>query len=189
VLIDHNKSIGDLSFATIFSSSRLRLAHNSVRDRLVAPQPASAIYVGARNQDVAVHRNRVRSASGDGIQVTDAGERGTGPAPPVNVQVTSNKVDHVKLAGLHMAAKTEDVTVTGNTALDNGGFDCQDDSTGGGTAGTNNAWVDNVGRTDSPDGLCAPPTSTPEPGHRGHHHHKRHNKQDPCTCRKHPRAF
>jgi nitrous oxidase accessory protein NosD len=191
VLIDHNRSIDDLTFATIFSSSRLRLTHNSARDRLVDPHgPASAIYIGARNEDVAVHRNRVRSASGNGIDVTDSGEGGRDPAAPVNVAVTSNKVDHVKLAGLHMAGGTEDVTVTGNTALDNELLDCQDQSTGGGTAGTNNAWVDNLGRTDSPDGLCTPPTTTEQPGHGGHHHHKKkHKKKDPCTCKRHPRAF
>jgi parallel beta helix pectate lyase-like protein len=194
VLIDHNKSIDDLTFATIFSSSRLRLSNNDARDRLVAPDPdgaASAIYIAARNEDIAVHHNRVRSASGNGIDVTDQGEGDKDPAVPVNVVVTKNKVDHVKLAGLRLAGGTEDVTVTGNTALDNELLDCQDESHGGGTAGTNNAWLDNVGRTDSPDGLCSPPVITPEPGDGGHHHHhhKKHKKKDPCTCQKHPKAF
>jgi hypothetical protein len=195
VLIDHNKSIRDLTFATIFSSTRLRLSNNYARNRLVDPSGgSSAIYIGTRNESIDVHRNQVRSASGHGIDVTPAGEDGNDPAPtsPVNVRVTKNKVDHVKLAGLHMAAGTEDVTVTGNTALDNELFDCQDESgpQGGGTAGTSNAWLDNVGRTDSPDGLCTEPAPTPEPGHGGHHHHhKKHKKKDPCACTKHhPRA-
>jgi hypothetical protein len=56
----------------------------------------------------------------------------------------------------------------------------------GGTAGTANTWQDNVGGTDSPDGLCSEPVpTTPEPGHGGHHHHKKHKKKDPCTCQKH----
>jgi len=191
VLIDHNKSIDDLTFATIFSSSRLRLANNYARDRLIAKEPASVIYIGARNTDVTVHHNTVRAASGNGIDVTNRDEGGDESAAPVNVVVTKNKVDHVKLAGLHLADGTEDVTVTGNTALDNEFLDCQDESHGGGTDGTNNAWVDNVGRTDDPDGLCAPLTITPEPPGRGgrHHHHKKHKKQDPCSCRKHPKAF
>jgi hypothetical protein len=190
VLIDHNKSIGDLTFATIFSSSRLRLSHNLARDRLVAPDASSAIYIGARNAEVAVDRNRVRSASGNGIDVTDSGEGGGNPSVPVKVSVTRNKVDHVKLAGLHMDGGTKGVTVTGNTALDNEGFDCQDRSTGVGTLGTGNLWVDNVGGTNSPPGLCTPATPNPEPpGHGGHHHHhKKHKKQDPCTCKKNPRA-
>jgi nitrous oxidase accessory protein NosD len=189
VLIDHNKSIDDLSFATIFSSSRVRLSNNYARDRLVAEEPASAIFIGARNEDIAVHHNRVRSASGNGIDVTDSGEGDNDPSAPTNVVVTKNKVDHVKLAGLHLADGTEDVSLTANSALDNELLDCQDESHGGGTAGTNNAWLDNVGRTDSPDGICSPPVTTPEPGHGGHHHHKKHKKKDPCTCKKHPRAF
>jgi hypothetical protein len=191
MLIDHNKSIDDLTFATIFSSTRLRLSHNLARDRLVGPPGgASAIYIGARNSDVAVHRNRVHSASGNGIDVTPSGEGGKLPvAAPVKVSVTQNKVDHVKLAGLHMALKTNKVTVTGNTALDNEGFDCHDQSTGGDTLGTANTWVDNVGDENSPPGLCTPATPTPEPpGHGGHHHHKKHKKKDPCTCKQNPRA-
>jgi hypothetical protein len=191
VLIDHNKSVDDLTFATIFSSSRVRLSNNDARDRLVADEPASAIFIGARNEDIAVHHNRVRSASGNGIDVTDSGEDDN-DAPPVNVVVTKNKVDHVKLAGLHMADGTEDVTVTGNTALDNELFDCQDESHGGGTAGTNNAWLDNVGGTSNLEGLCSPPVPTDQPGHgKGHHHkkHKKKHKQDPCTCQQHPKAF
>ena len=73
--------------------------------------------------------------------MTPKGEGGKLPlAAPVNVHVTRNKVDHVKLAGLHMAAGTEHVTVTGNTALDNG-LDCQDQSgpVGGDLAGIKNA--------------------------------------------------
>jgi nitrous oxidase accessory protein NosD len=191
VLIDHNKSLDDLTFTTIFSSSRVRLSNNDARDRLVADEPASAIFIGARNEDIAVHHNRVRSGSGNGIDVTDSGEGDNDPAPPVNVVVTKNKVDHVKLAGLHLADGTEDVSVTANTALDNQLFDCQDETHGGGTAGTNNAWLDNVGRTDSPDGICSPPVTTPPPGDGGHHHHhhKKHKKKDPCTCQKHPKAF
>jgi Right handed beta helix region len=193
VLIDHNKSVDDLTFATIYSSSRVRLSHNHARDRLAGPPGgASAVYIGARTQDITVHHNRVRSASGNGIDVTPSGKQDSDPAAPVNVVVTRNKVDHVRLAGLHMADGTEDVTVTGNTALDNETWDCQDESHGGGTAGTNNAWVDNVGVRSSPTGLCAPPAVTPEPepGHGGHHHHKkRHKKQDPCSCRRHPKAF
>jgi hypothetical protein len=190
VLIDHNKSIDDLTFATIFSSSRLRLSHNLARDRLVAPDASSAIYIGARNSDVAVDRNRVRSASGNGIDVTDSGEGGGNISAPVKVSVTGNKVDHVKLAGLHMAGGTNGVTVTGNTALDNEGFDCHDQSTGGGTLGTGNTWEDNVGEKNSPPSLCTPATPTPEPpGHGGHHHHKKkHKKKDPCSCKQNPRA-
>jgi hypothetical protein len=190
VLIDHNKSVDDLTFATIFSSTRLRLSHNDARNRPEGPADgASSIYIGARNTDIDVHRNRVRSASGNGIDVTPKGEGGKDPAPPTpeDVKVTKNKVTNVKLAGLHMATGTADVVVTANTALDNSKWDCQDESTG-----VQNSWTGNVGRTSSPAGLCAPPPPpTDKPGHgKGHHKkHKKHHQPDPCTCQKHPRAF
>jgi parallel beta-helix repeat protein len=56
-------------------------------------------------------------------------------------------------------------TATGNTivhnrAHDNGppptGWDCHDMSTGSGTANTANYWIENIGETDSPDGICKP---------------------------------
>jgi len=86
-----------------------------------------------------------------------------------------------------MATGTTHVAVTANTALDNTKWDCQDES-----AGAQNAWTANVGRTSSPAGLCARPPTTdqPDPG-KGHHHKKKSKKkQDPCTCQKHhPKAF
>jgi hypothetical protein len=192
VLIDHNKSVRDLTFATIFSSTRLRLSHNHARNRLEGPADgASSIYIGARNSDIGVHRNKVRSASGNGIDVTPKGEGGKPPlAAPENVRVTRNKVDHVKLAGLHLAPGAEGVNLTANTAVDNQLFDCQDEATVG-----LNTWTANFGRTSSPEGLCAPPPPpTDRPGHgKGHHHKKKHKKdkkKDPCSCIKHhPRAI
>jgi Right handed beta helix region len=194
VLIDRNKSVRDLTFATIFSSTRLRLSRNDARNRPEGPLGgSSSIYIGARNTDIHLHRNRVRSASGHGIDVTPAGEGDNDPLRPENVKLTRNKVTDVNLVGLHLAPGTVGVTVTGNTARENGVLDCQDESgpPGGGLAGIKNTWEDNVGRTDSPDGLCTEPVPvpTPEPGHGGHHHHH-HKKKDPCGCQKHhPWAF
>jgi hypothetical protein len=196
VLIDHNKSVDDLTFATIFSSTRLRLSHNDARNRLEGPADgASSIYLGARNTDIDVHRNRVRSASGNGIDVTPKGEGDNDPAPPTpeDVQVTRNKVTNVKLAGLHMATGTAGVTVTGNTALGNTKWDCQDESTGTATAGRANTWTGNLGVKSDPAELCSPPPpTTDKPGHgKGHHKkHKKHHTPDPCTCQKHhPKAY
>jgi nitrous oxidase accessory protein NosD len=195
LLIDHNKSVDDLSFATIYGSTHVRLTHNSARARVgdtEFPGPASAIFIGARNDDVVVHQNRVHSASGNGIDVTDSAEPNLGlkDEPPTSVVVSKNKAEHAQLAGLHMATGTAGVQVTGNTALDNGKWDCQDESTGSGTLGTGNTWQDNLGVHNFPSSLCSPPAPTDQPGHgKGHHHHKKHKKQDPCTCRPHPKAF
>jgi hypothetical protein len=188
VLIDHNKSVDDLSFATIYNSSRVRVTHNSATARVGDthfPGPASAIFIGARNDRVLVHQNRVHSASGNGIDVSPSPEpeRDLRPKAPTNVVVSKNKAEHAQLAGLHMAAGTAGVSVTANTATDNTKWDCQDES-----AGVKNTWTDNLGGTSSPPGLCSPPP-TDQPGHHHRKHKKKQHKQDPCTCQKHPKAF
>jgi hypothetical protein len=199
VLIDHNKSVDDLSFATIFGSSGVRLTANNVRARVgdpAFPGPASAIFIGARNDDVLVHKNKVRSASGNGIDVTNTGEPGKAPAAPTDVVVRKNKVAHARLAGLHFGPRTTGLLAGRNRALDNG-LDCQDVSPAGtGTAGTSNTWLGNVGATDEPDGICGPPVDDPDDHGKGHgKKHKKHKKKqkkhrpDPCGCKRHPRAF
>lgn len=140
-----------------------------------------------------VDRNKIRSASGNGIDMTNAGERNRPEAAPRNVAVLKNKVQHAELlgidvtasarrqyevrgnraldngkVGIHLGLRADDVQVTGNTALGNGGpdgFDCQDESDGegpaDGTAGTENTWQDNLGVRAAPAGICGAPRPTP----------------------------
>jgi hypothetical protein len=193
VLIDHNKSVDDKTFAAIFNTSRVQVSSNSVRARVddpEFPEETSAVFIGARNHGVLVKHNRVWSASGNGIDVTDSGEPRTGNAAPTGVVVRKNKATGARLAGLRLADGTRQVTVDTNTALDNA-LDCQDESTGGaGTAGTHNTWQGNVGRTAEPPAICSPPLPDNTPGHHGKPHPKKHKEQDPCTCQKHhPKAY
>jgi hypothetical protein len=41
-----------------------------------------------------------------------------------------------------------------NDFRNNATFDCDDETSGGGTAGTANTWTNNLGQTDSPNGIC-----------------------------------
>jgi hypothetical protein len=131
---------------------------------------ASAVRIGARNNDVVVDKNRIRSASGNGIDVTSGEPRRPATAPK-NVSMLKNKVTHAELlgidvtasagreyevrgnraldngkVGIHLGPRADDVQVIGNTALGNGGtdgFDCQDESDGeGATDGT--AGTENI---------------------------------------------
>lgn len=215
VLIEQNKSVRDMSFATMFNSRRVRVTSNWIRARVNEPpftdEPASAIFVGARNDDVVVQTNKIRSASGNGIDISNTGGNGDPGPAPTNVVVRKNKVANTGFAGIdvsatgageyqvlantsrnnarfgiHFATGTTGGTVTGNTALDNGRFDCRDESTG-----PSNTWTDNTGRTANPRSICAVPTADDHDG-KGHHkkhrkHHKKtkkHNKHrpDPCKC-------
>jgi hypothetical protein len=211
IVVEHNKSVDDKNFASIFNSSRVRLTANLVRARVNDPEfpdRVSAIFIGARNDDVAAKQNQVTSASGNGIDVTASGEPNKPPARPTNVRVVENSVRGAQLSGLHLAPLTVNVRMTGNSALGSGaapapvdGFDCHDESAAGsGTAGRSNTWTANVGRASSPSGLCAAPSGDMDkPGHagKGHHgkqHGRKHGKHgkrekvekqrpaDPCSC-------
>jgi hypothetical protein len=212
VLVEKNRSVGDKTFAAFFASAHVRLRANSIRARVnddAFPLPASAIRIGARNHDVVVYKNRVYSASGNGIDVTDSGEPGHEPAAPTKVDVSKNKVEHAQLlgidvsasgvgqyrvhknrarnntlVGIHLGPATDDALVTGNTALDNG-LDCQDES-----LGVKNAWQENLGVTSDPLRLCTAPTGNHQPGHGGGGGHQPPKpRKDPCACKKHPKAF
>jgi nitrous oxidase accessory protein NosD len=233
IVVEKNKSVDDKTFATFYASSRVRVTKNHVRARVgdtEFPDEVSAIFVGARNDDVVVQKNKVTAASGNGLDVTDSGEPGNPPGPPTNVALLKNKVSHAGIlgisvsasgvgqydvignratanpTGIHLGPDTDDVVVDGNTALENE-LDCQDRSGPGGTgtAGTENGWQHNVGVTDDPNGLCAPPVVDDTPGHDGDgkdhgkkhkkkskKHHKKPGKKhrpDPCACALHPRSM
>ena len=107
IVIEHNKSVDDKTFASIFNSRRVRVTSNWIRARVNDPQfpeRVSAIFIGARNDDIAVQKNKVKSASGNGIDITNSGERGTAPAAPTNVVVRKNKVEHAQLSGIEVSA-------------------------------------------------------------------------------------
>jgi hypothetical protein len=148
ILVEGNTSVDDLSFAVVYNSSRVRVTGNDISARVGDkdfPGPASAIRIGARSHDVEVDRNRVRSASGNGIDVTDSGEPDREESAPTSVLVLKNKVQHAKLlgidvsasgvreyevrgnrvlanggSGIHLGPRSDDALVTGNTALGNG---------------------------------------------------------------------
>ena len=140
-----------------------------------------------------MHKNKVRSAGGNGVDVTNTGEPGKALAAPTKVVVRKNKVSNAKLSGLHFGPGTTGLLADRNTALDNGP-DCLDVSPAGtGTAGTSNTWLANVGATDQPDGICSPPVDHPDDHGKGHgKKHKntqRKHRPDPCACMRHPKAF
>jgi Right handed beta helix region len=147
IVIEHNQSVDDKTFLSLFNSSKVRVTANLVRARVNDPEfpdRTSAIFIGARNHDVVVQKNSVKSASGNGIDVTNTGASGPTTAFPTNVAVLKNKVEGAQLSGIavsatgsaeyrlqgnrstangqdgiHLALGTDDVGVAGNTALDN----------------------------------------------------------------------
>jgi hypothetical protein len=172
---------------------------------------ASAIFVGARNHDILVKANRIKSANGSGINVRDSGAPGNSDGPPQNVDVVKNKVAGAKVHGIDIAATgigqyavrgnfavrndkvgihvgapgatgVAGAVLTRNTALDNVILDCQDETPGAETEDPPNLWQDNVGDSASPAGICGlQPLNDHDDHHGKHKHHKKRHHK------KHPK--
>jgi nitrous oxidase accessory protein NosD len=211
VFVKRNQSVGDMTFAAFYASTQVHVAENVVAAREGDPDfpgPAAGIFVGARNHHIVVKRNRITSASGNGIDLrSSAGDPRLPEAAPEDIQVLGNKVTGVeqhgievdadglgeylvrgnlalrnKLVGIHFGPDTHGNRVAGNTARANVVFDCQDESHGGGTAGTANTWRDNVGPKASPDGICGRHHDQPKKHKRHHHKKRKHHKKKRCEC-------
>jgi hypothetical protein len=87
------------------------------------------------------------TANGQGMQLD-----GNGSA------ITDNVVRGSASWGVGVTPGGHDYDIYDNDFRGNSVLDCEDASTGGGTAGTANTWTNNLGLTSLPEGLCAPPT-------------------------------
>jgi hypothetical protein len=79
-----------------------------------------------------------------------------------NVLTRNNELDQNVFNGIRAESDTQNNLFAENSAFNNGGHDCRDDSHGGGTAGTGNQWKNDRGVTQLPAGICRPN------GDRGH---------------------
>jgi hypothetical protein len=122
VRVECNKSIHDNSFATFYATTDVQVVANTVRNEdPPSTYDASAIFIGARNRDILVKANRIKSANGTGIDVRDSGAPPNPASPPEDVAVLKNKVAKAKLHGIDIAATgTEQYEVRGNLAVRNG---------------------------------------------------------------------
>jgi parallel beta-helix repeat protein len=114
--------------------------------------------------NVKVSGNTVENNGGDGIglnNTTDsivAGNFLTGNAVGLHLvssssnQFIGNIAEYNKGDGILLDAKSVGNTLSKNTALNNGAFDAEDDSTGTGTAGTANFWIQNTEKKDNRGG-------------------------------------
>ncbi|MFN8619382.1 MAG: right-handed parallel beta-helix repeat-containing protein [Chloroflexota bacterium] len=119
--------------------------HTGVGISAVEVRPASG---GSASR---VSFNTITSGSRDGIRLESSS----------GARLAGNRVTGFSGSGL-VAADSHGSTVVGNQVLHGGevhGLDCRDDSTGAGTAGTDNTWTSNVGVDSDPTGLCSPASS------------------------------
>jgi Right handed beta helix region len=94
--------------------------------------------------------NTIKFAVNDGIDVTST--------VPESVNAHGNTIRHSRNDGIFFDTGTSGNTIASNSALSSSVWDCQDLSTGTGTAGTANSWTHDIGVKDSPNGLCRRPS-------------------------------
>lgn len=161
-----NNSSADGVFFAAYAGSGFRVINNTV-----ALSNGSGIYfTGASG--VTVQKNRVYNSGFSGIRISDGvsgatilgntsngnGDQGisvssTVPgAANVRYNTATNKGD-----GILFASGTRSNVIRFNKSSGNGSFDCEDQSTGSGTARTANFWSNDTGVTSSPRGLCKRP--------------------------------
>ena len=70
--------------------------------------------------------------------------------------VRANVIHDIGGIGLNVGVNTKDDVFARNKVLGVAGFHCQDLSSGTGTGGSANVWVNNTGLYAAPDGICKP---------------------------------
>lgn len=174
ITVSSNTSLQDATLIAAFLSSNVTIADNQVRKPLGA-----GIFVGTQNTGTIVRGNDLSGGASNGIRFNIASV----PGPTnTNAQVRNNTVRNFAGSGIAIAPNSlTNSQITGNTsnknttdgilidaggnsgnairgndAHNNGHFDCEDGTTGTGTAHTANTWQNNNGKTSSPAGLCTP---------------------------------
>jgi parallel beta-helix repeat protein len=105
--------------------------------------------------------NNETSANDDGIVLNDADRQ----------SIEDNySHDNVLFDGIFVDQDSTRNVLQDNTALRNAALDCEDQSTGSGTAGTANSWKNDTGVTQDPQGICRPPRGGHDDGHDHHGH-------------------
>jgi hypothetical protein len=128
------------------------IRHNTI---LHSPFSGVAVRNGAAEDTagpvgVEIAFNTIRFAVNDGIDVTST--------VPESVDARGNTIRHSQNDGIFFDTGTSGDTIASNSALSSAVWDCQDLSTGTGTAGTANSWTHDIGVKDSPNGLCRRPS-------------------------------
>lgn len=100
-------------------------------------------------------------------------DQGIGVYATTGAKISGNDTDQNTTDGLFADTDTSGNKFDQNSAQGNTGLDCEDVSTGSGTAGTANSWTHDAGDTSSPAGICQPQKGH-HPGHgHGHGHYPR----------------
>jgi hypothetical protein len=171
VTVRGNNSREDDSLVALFNTSNVDVISNSSR-----LNTGSAIFLGPDNTEVGITSNYVvRAARGVRANAVDfAGP----PSTDVNIfnniiqnstathgisaaadsltdsVISTNVTQFNEIDGISLATGNGGNELRNNVAVGNGTLDCNDDTIGAGTAGTDNIWTNNVGAKADPPAIC-----------------------------------
>jgi parallel beta-helix repeat protein len=144
----------------LFQSGTTDVENNKVHDN------DTGIYAFASNSSTTVQKNAVVRSTFDGITVdtssgtqihhnkTQQNDQGIGVYTTTNAMLDNNQAKDNGSNGFFAFSDTSSNTFQDNRASGSGLFDCRDDSHGTGTATTANFWLNDMGQTSSPPGIC-----------------------------------
>lgn len=176
----HNESVDDATLAVVNQSSGIRIEFNRATKSPALPS-GTGILLGGNSDGPVVRGNTIIGGQGVGIGIISAFgvpntdvlvEANLITGRDVGIGVTGPHDDTVTIRlngvfgsrgegaangfGIRLLGDTDGVVVAKNAVLGSRQLDCSDESTGGGTAGTANMWLLNIGATSDPLGLCLP---------------------------------
>jgi parallel beta-helix repeat protein len=152
----------------LFTSGAVNVENNDLDQNDVG------VYATPAGAGTTVKNNKVSNTTYDGIAIQDSDQVAvsnnnvTGGEPGIGVYGTTNSVfENNQVTNSRSQGIFADSASSGNTfkndkasgtvaGIYGGPFDCEDDSTGGGTAGTANFWLNDKGATSQPAGICKP---------------------------------
>src|SRR5205823_3195973 len=126
----------------------------------------TAIYAFSTDSGTTVNNNGAVGSTFDGITVDTSNgvgihnnrslnnDQGIGVYMTMSAMLDNNQAKDNRSNGFFAFSDTSGNTFQNDHASGSGMFDCRDDSTGPGTAGTANFWLSDTGATSSPPGIC-----------------------------------
>lgn len=123
-------------------------ANNIISDNWIVLHDRAGIRLRNPGSGNVVRQNEIRDAPspGDGLLLINA----SGNTVERNSSLANGR------DGIRIEPTSSNNTILRNHARRNGEFDCHDLTTGPGTAGTANFWIENRGETQAPPGICEP---------------------------------
>lgn len=173
--ITGNASVDSSTFLVLINADAPRVTTNQITKNSALPA-GSAMLIDSNTDQARIQGNTITGGAGTGINVT-AQFGSLEPSTNLNVRgnVINSRTNGVSISGLdsgtfsgNIAQRSSNngiqvnssvtpavpLVFSGNVATGSSVWDANDDTSGGGTAGTANTWTGNVCPKDDPNGIC-----------------------------------